>query len=82
MKRATILTGQYYETKARNRNHGRPHSRNGVCLNGCQPDRHAEKSAIEMAVTKTYHGIAIPVFPIELLVAAKYLAGLPRRNRK
>ena len=41
-----------------------------------------EKSAIEMAVTKTYHGIAIPVFPIELLVAAKYLAGLPRRNRK
>lgn len=34
-----------------------------------------EESAIEMAVTKTYHGIAIPVFPVELLVAAKYLAG-------
>lgn len=34
-----------------------------------------EESAIEMAVFKTYHGISIPVFPVELLVAAKYLAG-------
>jgi hypothetical protein len=34
-----------------------------------------EKSAIEMAVTKTYQGLSIPVFPVELLVAAKYLAG-------
>ena len=34
-----------------------------------------EESAIEMAVTKSYHGISIPVFPVELLVACKYLAG-------
>lgn len=34
-----------------------------------------EESAIEMRVLLPYHGATIPVFPVDLLVAAKFLAG-------
>ena len=34
-----------------------------------------EKSAIESSVVLPYHGVNIPVFPVDLLVAAKFLAG-------
>lgn len=34
-----------------------------------------EESAVEMSVLKKYHGVLVPVFPIDLLVATKYLAG-------
>lgn len=33
-----------------------------------------EESAIEMAVTRRYHEISIPVFPVDLLVTSKFLA--------
>jgi hypothetical protein len=34
-----------------------------------------EESAIEMGELRSYHGLTVPVFPAELLVAAKFLAG-------
>ena len=33
-----------------------------------------EESAIEMAVERRYQGIAVPVFPVDLLVVCKFLA--------
>jgi hypothetical protein len=34
-----------------------------------------ENSAVEMAEQRTYQGVRIPVFPADLLVVAKFLAG-------
>lgn len=34
-----------------------------------------EESAVESSVVLPYHGVAVPVFPVDLLVAAKFLAG-------
>jgi hypothetical protein len=34
-----------------------------------------EESAVEMSEVRTYQGLPIPVFPVDLLVAAKFLAG-------
>jgi len=34
-----------------------------------------EESAIELSVLKSYHNLIVPVFPVDLLVVAKFLAG-------
>jgi hypothetical protein len=34
-----------------------------------------EESAIEMGELRSYHGVTVPVFPADLLVASKFLAG-------